>query len=68
MMKKKYFLRHPIMLKMQWHHEKYKFCTFTMCLGNLYFDWAIQENKFFYHFEEFDLNNLIQQKHLNFML
>jgi hypothetical protein len=23
---------------------------------------------FFYHFEEFDLNNLIQKKHWNFML
>jgi hypothetical protein len=25
------------------------------------------QKNIFYHFEEFDLNNLIQQKHLNFM-
>ena len=44
------------------------FGTFTKCLANLYFDRAMQKNIFFYHFEEFDLNNLIQQKHWNFML
>ena len=41
------------------------FGTFTKCLANLYFDWAMQKNIFF---EEFDLNNLIQEKHWNFML
>ena len=42
------------------------FGTFTKCLANLYFDLAMQF--FSYHFEEFDLNNLIQQKHWDFIL
>jgi hypothetical protein len=33
------------------------------CSGGL----AMQKNIFFYHFEEFDLNNLIQPKHWNCM-
>jgi hypothetical protein len=31
-------------------------------------NWVAQKNIFFYHFEEFDFNYLIQQKHWNFML